>query len=143
MPGFAQNVEFSEEAEALLGEEELVVGAAAKMGNEKIPDGLDPVAHLVFRGKSQKGNDLPHGIHGFTPFCPVRPEVRPWRPPRQARLSCAWGCERVREGSRWGSGSLGLVCVCAKPVALGAHGAFRLTQRRGLGATARLVVRVL
>jgi hypothetical protein len=59
-----------EEVEALFREEELVIGAAAKIGKEKIPDGLDPVAHLVLRRKSQKGNNLPHGIHSFTSFSP-------------------------------------------------------------------------
>jgi len=68
MPGFAQNMELAEEAEALLGEEELVVGPAAKVGKEEVADGLDAVSHLVFRGKAQKGNEFPHGIHGFTPF---------------------------------------------------------------------------
>jgi hypothetical protein len=41
-----------EEAEALFREEELVIGAAAKIGEEKIANSLDPVAHLVFRRKS-------------------------------------------------------------------------------------------
>ena len=53
------------------------------------------------------------------------------------------GTRACTGGLPLGSGSLGFVSVCAKPVALGAHGAFRLTQRRSLGATARLVVRVL
>jgi hypothetical protein len=70
MPGFAQSLEVMEEVEALFREEELVIGAAAKIGKEKIADGFDPVAHLVFRRKSQKGNDLPHGIHSFTSFSP-------------------------------------------------------------------------
>jgi hypothetical protein len=53
------------------------------------------------------------------------------------------GMRACTGGLPLGSGSLGLVSVCAKPVALGAHGAFRLTRGRSLGATARLVVRVL
>jgi hypothetical protein len=67
MPGFAQSLEVVEEAEALFGEEELVIGAAAKIGKEKIPDGLDPVAHLVFRRKSPKRETISRTVYTVSP----------------------------------------------------------------------------
>jgi hypothetical protein len=71
MPGFAQSLEVPEKAKSPLREEELVVGAAAKMGKEKVPDGLDAIPDLVLRGKPKHRNELPHGIHPFTSFDPV------------------------------------------------------------------------
>lgn len=83
MPGFAQSLEVPEEAEALLGEEELVIGAAAEMGKEEVTDGLDPVPHLVFRGKTKDGNEFPHGVHRFHPLSPASPKGRKTRSGKQ------------------------------------------------------------
>ena len=65
---FAQSLEGAEQGQALVGDEDLVVGTAADVRGQEVPDGLDPVAHLVLGGKPQDFHEFRYRVQGSLPL---------------------------------------------------------------------------
>ncbi len=63
MPGFTQRLKVAKDAQAVRGDEDLVVRAAAEGRHEEVPHRFDSVPDLILGRKPEELHQLGHGMH--------------------------------------------------------------------------------